>query len=335
MKETASSIASRLGISVGTVSRILSGKAEQNRISPATVRRVLDEAARCGYVRPLRVKKKSADVRPDLIGLVLPTLEADFGATLAHSLVCEFEAAGYNCILKIFTDGEKLPDQFTSLMSAGVKAIVTPYLIDYKSVFKSLESSDIPVIFIDNHSKDLKIPYVSTDNFKAGAIAAEKLVANGHKKTALIQFDDSLPTNIERTQGYVSVMEKYGLEPTVACGTMDFDTSLDVAGAMLGAQDRPTAIFALAPQIERAVEMAAHELGLRIPEDLSVITMDSNLKSGRDVCSIYQPLGDMAKAAVALTLKCISSPIRIITGVKLTPIINDGMTIRNLNGTLK
>ena len=93
-KNNLATISERTGYSVSTVSRVLSGKAGQYRISQAAVDRITREARRCGY-RPNLVAQTLRTRQSQTVGLVVPGIDNPFFATLASIIIAELDARGY------------------------------------------------------------------------------------------------------------------------------------------------------------------------------------------------------------------------------------------------
>ena len=100
------SIAQRTGVSISTVSRVLNGKHEQYRISPRTVKRVLDEAKRIDY-KPSLVAQSLRTRKSYTIGLLIPSIDNPYFAHIASEIVLEARRYNYTIILLNSLEDEK------------------------------------------------------------------------------------------------------------------------------------------------------------------------------------------------------------------------------------
>ena len=328
MKETLSTMAERLGYSATTISRVLSGKAEKYRISPDTVNAVLREARRCNY-SPSVAAQSLRTRRSNTIGLLLPSVANPYFADMASVIITELNSAGYTTIVVDTMESEqRLSESARSLISRQVDGILA---VPCGATGMDLEllSAQIPVVLIDRYYEDTSLPYVTTNNYQGGLDATRHLLSRGHTRISCIQGVQSSMPNKERVRGYVKAMEDEGLAQDIDIIGNEFSVQngyLETKLLMSRAQ-RPTAIFALSNTIMLGALKAIREAGLRIPEDVALISFDNNLYMDYmtpSITRISQPVEDMAKLAVKILLDKIKGASNCGSQLRLSPIMVAG-----------
>ena len=144
-----------------------------------------------------------------------------------------------------------------------------------------LERSDVPIVFIDARENTTSLPRVLGDDVAGGELATQHLLAMGHRRIGYVGDAFVNPfgftSSRDRFAGYQRAMVEAGQAPAdghVALGAHGRYEARDLAAHMLAQADRPTAIFAASDTQALGVLAAAQDLGLHVPDDLSVIGYD-------------------------------------------------------------
>lgn len=321
-------MAERLGYSATTISRVLSGKAEKYRISPDTVNAVLREARRCNY-SPSVAAQSLRTRRSNTIGLLLPSVANPYFADMASVIITELNSAGYTTIVVDTMESEqRLSESARSLISRQVDGILAVPCGE-KGMDLEMLSAQIPVVLIDRYYEDTSLPYVTTNNYQGGLDATRHLLSRGHTRISCIQGVQSSMPNKERVRGYMKAMKDEGLAQDIDIIGNEFSVQngyLETKLLMSRAQ-RPTAIFALSNTIMLGALKAIREAGLRIPEDVALISFDNNLYMDYmtpSITRISQPVEDMAKLAVKILLDKIKGASNCGSQLRLSPIMVAG-----------
>lgn len=326
-KETVYTISSRLGLSASTVSRVLAGKGQSYRISPSTVRRVLEEAESCGYL-----SQTGSDSRNNgLIGLVIPDMEDPYYARLVSCIVDFAQESGYLVIpLNSHNDDRTATMSCRSLARAGVRAILA--VPDGSDVhqYEKIEKGGIPVVFVDHYFENCDLPYVTTNNYKGGYEATSKLLSAGHRNIACVLRSLDIITNRDRASGYGDAMAYYGCSGQIITGGLTIEESFSAVRSFLKANAGITAIFACSNENALGAMMAVKSLGLVVPDDISLITFDKGIHLDPSISAIYQPIKDIADISVRIVIKKINGE-RSLSNVILLPDFYEGNSVKNIN----
>lgn len=304
---TIQDVAKAAGVSVSTVSRVLNNKDD---IAPETYERVKAVIADMGYTSSLAARSMRS-LRKNVLGLIIPDAGAPFpievmkGVNRAISTL-EYDLIIYTCgdTRKHFTaDREK---KFVSLLNNSVTdgvIVVTPEATHF--------NTNAPVVAVDPHYEINEYPSVISTNWEGAMEAMGHLLNLGHQRIGFISGRYDLQSTNRRLLGYQDGLAKAGIpiDPElITQGDFSADSGLKCARQLLSLTKPPTAIFAANDEMAMGVYQAAHEAGLSIPEDLSVVGFDNIPEASQSepgLTTIHQPIQEMGKIAVQMLLKLI------------------------------
>jgi LacI family transcriptional regulator len=132
---------------------------------------------------------------------------------------------------------------------------------------------------------------------------AEYLIGLGHRRIGMIKGDPTHPSSEARLLGYTQALKAAGLSAQtgdIAQGLFTFESGVEAARELLDRADRPTAIFAQNDDMAAGALMTAHDLGLRVPQDLSIAGFDDSAIARivwPRLTTVHQPVFDMARSA--------------------------------------
>lgn len=306
-------LAEILGLSITTVSRVLNGKAKKYRIREETQKRVLQAARQYNYT-PNKLARGLKLARTETLGLIIPDISNPFFADIAQSIEKEARSKGYSLILCDSGEDPLIEKELIDLLLShkvdGI--IIAPMGTDYKHIIHTYNSG-MPLVVVDRCFPETGLPFITSDNFQGGYDAVNYLISMGHRKIACIQgFPKSRPT-IERLRGYMDAFRNNSIpiDKSLIVGD-DYSTEngYKQTRILFSMEDPPTAIFALSNLIGLGVIKAVDEMGLKIPENLSLISFDEQPYSaflGTPMTTIAQKKSEMGQLAVDILLKYITN----------------------------
>ncbi|MFH0753936.1 MAG: substrate-binding domain-containing protein [Candidatus Omnitrophota bacterium] len=172
---------------------------------------------------------------------------------------------------------------------------------DWDVVAKAIRAG-VPTVVLNNPSEE---PFncIAIDNRAAACTAVAYLISLGHRKIAHISGDLQTQAGQDRLAGYYDALEAAGIERDkkfVKKGGFLRTPARQAAQALLKDSDRPTAIFVASDVMAFEVLDAAKGLGIKVPDELSVIGFDNNLSDGAQtrLTTFEQPIVDMARAGI-------------------------------------
>ena len=275
---TLKDVASRLNLSVSTVSRVVNGK---GYVKEQTRQRVLECLETCNYV-PNEIARSLQARETMTIGVVVPDLCETYFGRIIKAIDRVVTDAGY--MLVVTDSGESRTQErryLDSLYQKRVDALVLSSVdVDAPNVQRYL-SGGTPVIFVDNKPRmeGENIHYVLVDNQQASGLAVQTLIDRGHKRIALVVGAQEEPTGFERREGYCRAMERNGLEvdpALIAVGNFKRDGGYQCMRQLLENRDKHpfTAVHVTSEMMTIGALQAIREAGLTVGEDISVIGFD-------------------------------------------------------------
>jgi LacI family repressor for deo operon, udp, cdd, tsx, nupC, and nupG len=271
-------VAKLAGVSTATVSRALSGR---GHVSPASKAKVEEAAAHLGYVVSSNASSLASG-RTRNIGVVIPFLNRWFFSSVLEGAQQALLRNGYDLTLYNLSGhgGERSSVFEHFLLRQRVDAVIAVSLELTEPEVERLHDLGKPLVGVGG-----PIPGVRTltiDDAAVARLATEHLIGLGHRRIAHIggdlefDLDFHLPTN--RRLGYEAALRDVGVEPDPRLfAPADFTIAggYHAAKQLLGApHDRPTAIFAASDEMAIGSILAARDLGMVVPRDVSIIGVD-------------------------------------------------------------
>ncbi len=274
---TLRTLADQIGLSVSTVSRILSGQASRYRISPRTAERVLAKARRLRIApnplaRGLKVNKTLT------IGLVIPDISNPFFAGIARSVETEAASRGYSTILcDTQDDTGREKEAIRVLRDRKVEGLVICPVGQSSQHLRIFESDPVPIVLVDRYFSDLKVPFVASDNVRGAYEATRYLLARGHRRIACIQGLAGTSPNTLRIRGYRLALADHRVpfrSSLIVGNSFSLQNGYDQTRRLLDQRPDLTAIFAFSNLIALGALRALSENRRSVPKDISVLCFD-------------------------------------------------------------
>ncbi|KAF9122537.1 hypothetical protein BGX30_001921, partial [Mortierella sp. GBA39] len=275
-------IAREAGVSIATVSKVIN---QTGRISDKTRKHVQDVMKRIDY-QPSVVASALTKKRTYSLGLLIPDIANPFFAELARSIEDHAHELGYSLVI-CSTDNDLTREEryVNVLRQKSADGIIIATGARNDTMMKQLMKYKLPVAVIAREMPLLAVDTVLVDDYLGGYLAASHLTGLGHRNIAVIAEDLAVMSSKERVRGYRKALEEAGI-------TYD-DNLVAVTAPIFGCND----LLAI------GVVQAARELGLRVPEDVSVVGFDNTVLAtiiDPPLTSVAQPVQQMGKEIVQL-----------------------------------
>ncbi len=276
-------VAKYCGVSTATVSRALRGLPN---VSRQTRELVQAAAAELGYV-PSPSASGLSGGRHRAVAIVIPSTARWFYSKVIEGVDSVLRREGYDTFLIILaasqTDRERL--FHNALLRKRADAVVALGIDFDDDERRELRSLQMPAMIVGGAVRGVRS--VGIDDRAVGKAATEHLLRLGHSRIGHIggvtEYGMQHSVGHDRELAWRSALGAHGLKPAAhlhAYGGFDVPHAKIAALAMLQSPEPPTAIFAGSDEMAFGVLLAAGELGLRVPEDLSVIGVDDHDWSG-------------------------------------------------------
>ncbi|GAA1449109.1 LacI family DNA-binding transcriptional regulator [Leifsonia poae] len=300
---TISDVAREAGVSIPTVSKVVNGR---YGVAPATSKRVLDVVAALGYETSL-VASSLRRQRTNVIGILVAEFES-FSVELLKGASTAAADAGYELLAysglvagnsPVGWERRSLSRLAGTLIDGAI--IVTPTVL--------IPTSSIPVVAIDPHTGQGGPSTIDSDNLGGARVATRHLIELGHRRIAHIRGRRDLASAQLRESGYRDSLAEAGIpfDPAlVVDGGYQTVQTAEAARELLTRADRPTAVFAANDMSALGVIRAADELGLRVPDDLSIVGFDDIPEartSTPPLTTLAQPLHDIGAQALQMLIE--------------------------------
>ncbi|KSW28371.1 LacI family DNA-binding transcriptional regulator [Cellulomonas sp. B6] len=300
---TIAEIAALAGVSVPTVSKVLNGRADVAAATRARVETILEEHS---YRR--RRGRGSGD--PSLIDLVFHHIDNAWAQEVIKGVEDAAAARRVGVVLSelggVHRPPQDLIDDILARRPLGVLLVLSTLDATQRH---QLESRSIPFVVVDTFGEPpAGVPTVGSNNWNGGLIATRHLLALGHRRIGVIAGPPDVLCSRARVDGYRSALAEAGVDADpdlVRWGDFHVTGGYEHGLRLLQRADRPTAIFAGSDYQCLGVMRAVRELGLSIPEDVSVVGYDDIPLAqwlGPSLTTVRQPLRDMAATATQMVL---------------------------------
>jgi LacI family transcriptional regulator len=285
-------VAQKAGVSFKTVSRVLNG---EPGVREKTKAKVLEAAKALDYLRSRS---------PSLVCLMFDNPSRTYAHDLQLGAMTGCQETGFSLILQSDVSDEALGKLAKRNGLLGV--IIGAPQADIPHVIGELERQNVPLVRIATQLGIGDTHHISVDERSAARDAVDHLLDLGHTHIGIINGPPNQFTASLRYEGYCDAMQARDLkvEPRFTeKGNFDFESGMAVAERYLGQSDRPTAIFAANDDMASGALAAAYRLGIRVPDELSIVGFDDSPTAAviyPSLTTIRQSTADMAKLGVQL-----------------------------------
>ena len=307
---TAQDVARRAGVSQSAVSRVFTPGASFSAQTAAKVRRAADEL---GY-RPNVLARSLITGRSRIIGLVVAYLENHFYPGVLEKLSNALQAEGYHLLVFLArqTAGD-IEDILQELLDYQVDGIIAASVALSSQLATRCQAAGIPVVLFNRSQDGARLPTVTSDNFSGGREIARFLTAGGHRRFGYIAGWEGASTQRDREAGFRAGLHEAGAELCAReVGDYEFGRAQEAARRMFAGAPRPDAVFVANDHMAFAVmDVLRFELGLRIPDHVSVVGFDDVPPAAwpaYDLSTVRQEASAMVAETVRLLLANIVHP---------------------------
>lgn len=318
-RPTIAQIAAAAGVSIPTVSKVLNGRLD---VSPVTREHIEQIIAEYGFVRN-RAARALREGKTGLIDLVVPRLDDDYFLPILQGTEQVLKEAGVRLVLTSThyeTEEEfRWIDTVTDRSSDGILLVLPS-----DEAIQRLSRHTIPYVVIYNQGGlPASIPSVTITGWEGGFAATNYLIGLGHRRIAYIGKNVHAMDAIERFAGYRTALEiaSLPLDPDLQQeGKFSADDGYTATKALMALPEPPTAIFAGNDHHAIGVYRALYELGIAIPQQVSVIGFDNLAYTelmNPALTTIHVPRLELGRTAATMLLRLINDEPLEMTRVVL------------------
>ena len=307
-KSTLTQIAEKADVSIATVSRILN---DTGRVSPSTRQKV---------IQAIRELEQDASLRyPGQFYQRILVLVPDFFNPFYANIIDGIQQTAHNNDYEIFVMPTKdsypnsgyLVNMIKRENFSGVLWVCSTPSAELLSIVQQ----HCPIVMCCEYPEEYPCSFVTVDDVTAAFRAVNYLVSTGCRKIGMVNCGLKYKYARHRREGYLQALKQAGLEFNpewyVSIPTIDYTLAYSAIMQALTADPMPDAVFACSDVYAAATINAAKSLGIRVPEQLSVIGFD-NVEASRmthpTITTIAQPGFQMGQQACSILVEKISNP---------------------------
>lgn len=297
-------VARKAGVSIATVSRVLSGQA---KVAPELAARVSNAVRELAYEPNFTAQNLRRNESRTLV-IITPNITNPYYANIMAGIAQGAQERGYSSFI-FNTEGKKeLEEQILERLKKHqadgaillAAELGSDWIYDY--------AKEYPVVQCSEFDPHFPVPRVCVDNYQAAQDVMAYLISLGHTRIGTISIENSFHSTASRLRGYRDALEKAGLPVTedyirFATQGYTFKMGLKAARSLLAQEKRPTALFCVSDMLALGAIAAAREMGFHVPNDVTVVGFDDveyTTMFHPYVTTIVQPCFQIGRTAVDL-----------------------------------
>lgn len=312
-RATVYDVAARAGVSIATVSRVLN---TPEKVIPETRNRVLAAIDELGFVPKAEAVARSRR-NHGRVGVLAPFLTYPSFVQRLRGVTTALANSPYELIIYYVDSLARFEAHIASLtVTRRLDGLILMALRLEDAAAERLHNAGIETVLIEFAREGFSS--VEIDDRAGGRMAAQYLIAQGHRRLGFVG-DSDLPdyaifNSERRLQGYRQAIEEAELslpEERIGLAAHGLETARQQAHRLLSLPQPPTAIFCHSDTQAIGVLRAAHERGLKVPDDLAIVGFDDvEVAEYVGLTTIRQPLEESGRVAVELLLARLSDRAR-------------------------
>ncbi len=306
---TSFDVARLAGVSQSTVSRSFSF---ESRVSQKTREKVLAAAKQLGY-KPDAIARSLSTQQSNIIGIVMADITSPFYPYVLAKFSSRLQDQGRQVLLFNAAPDQEVDDILPLVLQYRVDALIITSATISSAVADECAQSGSPVILFNRYVLGANASAVCCDNVEGGRMVANFLLDTGHKKLAYISGKQDTSTNIDRKKGFTDRLRERGyINWWLEQGEYTYESGYEAAKRLLQQDDPPDAIFCANDIMALgAMDAARFEVGIRVPEELSIVGFDDIPPAAwpsYSLTTIRQPVSQMIEATFELLFERLENP---------------------------
>ncbi|HDD61318.1 MAG TPA: LacI family DNA-binding transcriptional regulator [Chloroflexi bacterium] len=314
-------VARLANVSQAAVSRTFTPGAS---VSQETREKVLAAARELGY-RPNAIARSLIRKSTNIIGLVVMRFTNPFYARMIRDFTRELQEQGFWTLILNIAQDQELEKTLPMALQYQVDGLIVTSSTLSSGLAAECVRSGTPVVLFNRYAADTHTHVVRCDNVEGGRIVADAFLDSGHKRLAYIAGEKAASTNRDRETGFVDRLQERGhsLSFRESAEDYNYEQGYEAAQRLLQRDDPPDAIFCANDLIAMgALDLARYKLGIKIPEELSIIGFDdipSAAWPGFELTTVKQPVKSLVDNTLQILMNAIKTPNSEVSEVVISP----------------
>lgn len=294
-------------------------------LARATIRQAIQNLVNMGYLRRQKrlgtfvLRTQLEPEKSTIIGILMPDIQSGYAPILARGAEDEASRSGHSLILcntdDLFVKADFHADRLISHHVSGVIFIPTAAGDDLNTqIVSKFERENIPVVLADRIINNLDCDYVTTDNYEGAYHLVSRLIELGHRSIA-VTLSDRFSSEAERLAGYKKALLDHHIPINpdlikIHPGPYAEKSYVQIARSLLKRKKEIDAIFAGHDRIAYIIYSVAEEMGVSIPEDISLVGYDDlrpTCVHAISLTTVHQPIYEIGQESMKLVMERIKS----------------------------
>lgn len=318
---TSVEVAARAGVSQSTVSRVFSDSG--SNVTDDTRHRVLAAAQELGY-RPNAIARMMSTRRTNIIGIVMANITSPFYPYVLEKFLQRLQALDRQALLFTPAPNQDVDDILPLVLAHRVDGLIITSATLSSEMAEECAKSGTPVVLFNRYVPGAHVSAVCADNVDMGRRIADLLLDLGCQRLGYVAGTPNTSTNTDREHSFYTRLDERGAAPAVrAQGDFTYESGYAAAYELLTLDSAPDALFCANDIMALGALDAAHRLGRRVPDDVSIVGVDDIPMSSwaaYDLTTISQEVDLMIEVALTLLMDKLDDPqqppqTRFIPGV--------------------
>lgn len=299
------------GVSQSSVSRVLNADSSRE-VKEKTREKVLAAAKELGY-KPNIIARSMISRKTDIIGVVVGNPVGPFYFKIMMNLMTKIQERGKQCLMFTVEAGEDIDKILQRVLQYQVDGIIITSAALSREMANLCIQNETPIILFNRFVPGLNVSSVYCDNIEAGRIVAQFLWEKGYKNIAYVGYEKDTATEVERKIGFYGKLREYGIYNVVEeRADYSYESGAKVAIRLLQKENPPEAIFCSSDLIAiGAMDAARFEMGLKVPEDVSIIGFDDipmAVLPSYNLTTVHQPVEELGDETMDVLSELIENP---------------------------
>ena len=308
-KVTSADVAELAGVSQSAVSRVFTPGAS---VSIKTTTKVKEAALSLGY-RPNSIARAMVSGKSRMIGVVVAYLENQFYPEALERLSNCLQEKGYHVLIFMAgKDRQSIDNVIGEILDYQVDGIIAASVSMSSGLSERCRNAGVPMVLFNRAQDEPNMSAITSDNIEGGKKIAKFLISSGHKKISYIAGWEGASTQRDREAGFISILNDAGLSlHSRKVGNFVLEESREATRSMF-LNNPPEAVFVANDHMAFAVmDTLRYELGLKIPDDVSVVGYDDVPAASwpsYSLTTVQQPVNIMVRETVEILIEKIENP---------------------------